>query len=345
MVEVSVGTGLHRPRKTKHPQTLTCNSFSARFHDVALVNPSVRKPPSEPVRSILLTLGEFVQQVYTAVNADASYSISGLSGLIIGTARFCTVVWESGAVKPKLRNKDDLTLGAGGEETKDELEAVVIRPMGQAVVLLHSKLKWEALDRWFTLYSGELSGTGGSDKASDYDRFREEDDARPGVEAEVGNAVKVSRSCRDGRMARSGDAHLVILVTDRTGCFWLRNHTTTRSASDTPTNGILTSYRTHPPNLALSSPAYSKVPERGHIETPELYRQGGRGNTYQSSERTETYHAGSIDRSVGVRDARLGSRCWVYLDLAYGRHDKDGPTVVWEHKRYMAGGGDGGDGD
>lgn len=254
-------------------------------------------------------------------------------------------MWESGTVKPKLRNKDDLALEAGGEETKDELEAVVIRPMGQAVVLLHSKLKWEALDRWFTLYSGELSGMGGSYAASDYDRFKEEDDARPGVEAEVGNAIKVSRSCRDGRMARSGDAHLVILVTDRTGCFWLRNHTTTRSASDSPSNGILTSYRTHPPDLAFSSPGHSKVPERRHIEKPELYRPGRRGDPYQSSERTEKYHAGSIDRSVGVCDARFGSRCWVYLDLAYGRHDKDGSAVVWKREGYMAGGGDGGDGD
>jgi hypothetical protein len=169
--------------------------FLLDFPDVALVNPSARKPPSEPLRSILLTLGDFVQQVYTAVNADASYSISGLSGLIIGIARFCTVVWESGAVKPKLRDKDDLALRAGGEETQQELEAVVIRPMGQAVVLLHSKLKWEALDRWFTLYSGEQHGTRMSDKASDYDRFREEDEARPGVEAEVGNTVKVSCNC------------------------------------------------------------------------------------------------------------------------------------------------------
>jgi hypothetical protein len=254
-------------------------------------------------------------------------------------------VWESGAVKPKLRNKDDLTLRAEGEETKDELEAVMIRPMGQAVVLLHSKLKWEALDRWFTLHSGELSGRRVADNASDYDRFREEDQARPGVEAEVGNAVKVSRGCRDGRVSRSGNAHLVILGTDRTGCFWLQNHTTTRSASDSPSNRILTSYRTHPPDLAFSSPGHSKVPERRHIETPELYRAGRRGDTYQSSERTETYHAGSIDRSVGVRDARLGSRCWVYLDLAYGRHDKDGSTVVWKREGYMVGGGDGGDGD
>jgi hypothetical protein len=253
-------------------------------------------------------------------------------------------VWESGAVKPKLRNKDDLTLRAEGEETKDELEAVMIRPMGQAVVLLHSKLKWEALDRWFTLHSGELSGRRVADNASDYDRFREEDQARPGVEAEVGNAVKVSRGCRDGRVSRSGNAHLVILGTDRTGCFWLQNHTTTRSASDSPSNRILTSYRTHPPDLAFSSPGHSKVPECRHIETPELYRPGRRGDTYQSSERTETYHAGSIDRSVGVRDARLGSRCWVYLDLAYGRHDKDGPTVVWKREGYMVGGGDGGDG-
>lgn len=195
MVEVSVSIDSYRNHKTKNCQALTCNSFSAHFHDLALVNPSVRKPPSEPVRSILLTLGDFVQQVYTAVNADAPYSISGLSGLIIGTARFCTIVWESGAVKPKLRNKDGLALEAGGEETKEELEAVVIRPMGQAVVLLHSKLKWEALDRWFTLYSGEQHGTRMSDKASDYDRFKEEDEARPGVEAEVGNAVKVSSSC------------------------------------------------------------------------------------------------------------------------------------------------------
>jgi len=181
-------------------KTDTALTISISYHLlpalVALARTDARKPPSDPLRSILLTLGEFIYQTYTAVNADAEYTIAGLSGLIAGTSRFCQSVWESGVVKP--RKMESMAYGEVSEQGEgvldgeEEIQAVVLRPMGQAVVLLHQKLGWRVLERWYLLYSSEGNEPRPVSGTTDLESFKRDDADRPGVEGSVTAAIKAS---------------------------------------------------------------------------------------------------------------------------------------------------------